>query len=57
LSLSQNPVASKPCTGINRMSNQREAEFVNSNFHIQSSGKVMAKFCQIPDLCQKVQFA
>jgi hypothetical protein len=32
----QNPVAIKPCIRIDRMSNQRKAEFVNDKFGIQS---------------------
>jgi hypothetical protein len=36
------------------MSNQEKAVFVNRNFHIQCFWGVMAKFCQIPDLCRKV---
>jgi hypothetical protein len=32
----QNPVAIKPCIGIDRMSNQWKAELINDNFGIQS---------------------
>jgi hypothetical protein len=31
----QNPIPIKPCIGIDHMSNQRKAEFVNGNFGIQ----------------------
>jgi hypothetical protein len=39
------------------MSNQREGEFVNDIFCIQSFWEVMVKFFQNPDLCQKVKSA
>jgi hypothetical protein len=37
-------VAIKLCIGIDRMSNQRKAEFVKDNFGIQSFWEVMEKF-------------
>jgi hypothetical protein len=47
LVLIKNLVPIKPCIGIDRMSNQRKAEFVNGNFGIQSfwggHGKISSK--------------
>jgi hypothetical protein len=51
----QKSVATKLYVKIGRMSNQRKAEFINVNFYIQVSGEVMVKFCQNPDLWQRVK--
>jgi hypothetical protein len=39
------------------MSNQQKAEFLIGNLLFKVSRKVMVKFCQNPDLDQKVQSA
>jgi hypothetical protein len=43
----QNPIAIKPYSGIDHMSNQRKVEFVNGNFGVQSlcggHGKISSK--------------
>jgi hypothetical protein len=52
----QKSIATKPCVEIGRMSNQWEAVFVNGIFIYKVFGEVMAKFCEDPDLCRKVQY-
>jgi hypothetical protein len=53
----QNHVAIKPCNRIDRMGNQKKAEFVNGNFGIQSFWGGSVKFCQNLDLGWKVESA
>jgi hypothetical protein len=57
LVLIQNPVAIKLCIRIGRMSNQKNFEFIKSNFGIQCFWGGHGKNSSNPDLDQKVQTA
>jgi hypothetical protein len=54
LTLILNPVAIKLWIRTNHISNQWKLSLSMAKFVFNVSREVMAKFCQIPELCRKV---